>query len=56
MRRFILLAVVLSAAIVPVAAPSFMYYLNPTSLDRNLEWDMKTNLCPNPGPLSYPMP
>ena len=33
---------------VPVAAPSFMYYLNPTSLDRNLEWDMKNNLCPNP--------
>jgi hypothetical protein len=39
-----------------VAAPSFMYYLNPTPLDRNLEWDMKTNLCPNPGPLSYSMP
>lgn len=27
----------------------FLYYLNPTPLDRNLEWDMKTNLCPNPG-------
>ena len=27
----------------------FSYYLNPTSLDRNLEWDRKTNLCPNPG-------
>jgi hypothetical protein len=37
---------------VPVAAPSFMYYLNPTPLDRNLEWDMKTNLCPNPGSIS----
>ena len=24
----------------------FLYYLNPKSLDRNLEWDMKTNLCP----------
>ena len=35
-----------------VAAPSFMYYLNPTPLDRNLEWDMKTNLCPNPGSIS----
>ena len=35
---------------------SFLYYLNPTPLDRNLEWDMKTNLCPNPGSLSYPMP
>ena len=23
--------------------------LNPTPLDRNLEWDMKNNLCPNPG-------
>ena len=32
-----------------VAAPSFLYYLNPTPLDRNLEWDMKTNLCPKPG-------
>ena len=39
-----------------VAAPSFMYYLNPASLDRNLEWDMKNNLCPNPGSLSQPMP
>jgi len=25
------------------------YYLNPTSLDRNLEWDCKTNLCRTPG-------
>ena len=25
----------------------FLYYLNPKSLDRNLEWDMKHNLCPN---------
>ena len=33
-----------------------LYYLNPTSLDRNLEWDMKTNLCPNPGSLSMPQP
>ena len=41
---------------VPVAAPSFMYYLNPTALDRNLEWDMKNNLCPNPGSLSELMP
>ena len=35
---------------------SFLYYLNPASLDRNLEWDMKNNLCPNPGSLSQPMP
>ena len=41
---------------VSVAAPSFMYYLNPNPLDRNLEWDMKNNLCPNPGSLSQPMP
>ena len=27
----------------------FLYYLNPTPLDRNLEWDRKNNLCPNPG-------
>ena len=39
-----------------VAAPSFMYYLNPKPLDRNLEWDMKTNLCPNPGFLGQKHP
>ena len=27
----------------------FLYYLNPKSLDRNLEWDRKTNLCPTAG-------
>ena len=27
----------------------FLYYLNPKSLDRNLEWDIKTNLCPTAG-------
>ena len=27
----------------------FLYYLNPKSLDRNLEWDMKNNLCPTAG-------
>ena len=32
-----------------VCGARFFYYLNPTSLDRNLEWDRKTNLCPNPG-------
>ncbi len=26
----------------------FLYYFNPTPLDRNLEWDMRNNLCPNP--------
>ena len=30
---------------------SFLYYLNPTPNDRNLEWDRKNNLCPNPGNL-----
>ena len=35
---------------------SFMYYLNPTLLDRNLEWDMKNNFCTDPGSLSEPMP
>ena len=34
----------------------FCYYLNPTPLDRNLEWDMKTNLCPNPGSLGQLQP
>ena len=35
---------------------SFLYYLNPTPNDRNLEWDMKTNLCPNPGKIGQPQP
>ena len=32
-----------------VASVCMVYYLNPKSLDRNLEWDMKTNLCPTAG-------
>lgn len=32
------------------------YYLNPTSNNRNLEWDMKNNLCPNPGDIGNPRP
>ena len=35
----------------------FLYYLNPTPNDRNLEWDMKNNLCPKPGDIGgYPRP
>ena len=34
----------------------FLYYLNPTPNDRNLEWDMKTNLCSNPGDIGNPQP
>jgi hypothetical protein len=37
-----------------VISISFLYYLNPTSLDRNLEWDMKNNLCPEPGAINSP--
>jgi hypothetical protein len=35
---------------------TFTYYLNPTPNDRNLEWDMKNNLCPNPGDIGNPRP
>ncbi len=35
---------------------SFLYYLNPTPNDRNLEWDMQHNLCPNPGDIGNPRP
>lgn len=35
---------------------AFIYYFNPKPLDRNLEWDMKNNLCPRPRGLSMPMP
>ena len=34
----------------------FLYYLNPMPNDRNLEWDMKNNLCPNPGDIGNPRP
>ena len=34
----------------------FLYYLNPTPLDRNLEWDMKSNLCTNPNLANLPQP
>ncbi len=34
----------------------FLYYLNPTPLGRNLEWDMKNNLCPKPGKIGQPQP
>lgn len=34
----------------------FLYYLNPTPNDRNLEWDMKTNLCPVQKRISNPQP
>ena len=39
-----------------VISVRFLYYLNPAPLDRNLEWDMKTNLCPNPGLVNKPRP
>jgi hypothetical protein len=32
---------------------NFLYYLNPTSLDRNLEWDRKNNLCKKPLRMDY---
>ena len=34
----------------------FLYYFNLESLDRNLEWDMKNNLCPTPGNIGQPKP
>ena len=34
----------------------FLYYLNPTPNDRNLEWDTKNNLCPRPGDIGEPGP
>ena len=37
-----------------VISISFLYYLNPIPLDRNLEWDMKNNLCPEPGVINSP--
>ena len=39
---------------VPVASAQFRYYLNPTPLDRNLEWDRKTNLFTPDKPIRNP--
>ena len=38
---------------IPVASVNMRYYLNPTSLDRNLEWN-RVNLCPDPGKMNGP--
>ncbi len=38
---------------IPVSSVNMRYYLNPTSLDRNLEWN-RVNLCPNPGKMNWP--
>ena len=38
---------------VPIATVKMFYYLNPTSLDRNLEWDRVNNLCQNPGDVGH---
>ena len=43
--------VVMEWSYLGVSRVGFLYYLNPTPNDRNLEWDMKNNLCPNPGNL-----
>ena len=34
----------------------FLYYLNPTLNERNLEWDMKSNLCPTQERIRNPQP
>ena len=41
---------------VGLASVRFMYYVNHNSLDRNLEWDRKNNLCPNPNRKQKPQP
>lgn len=39
-----------------ITSISFLYYLNPTPLDRNLEWDMKNNLCSESGAINQREP
>ena len=41
---------------VGLASVCFMYYVNCNSLDRNLEWDRKNNLCPNSNRKQKPQP
>lgn len=48
--------VVMEWSYLGVSRVGFLYYLNPTPNDRNLEWDMKNNLCPNPGGLGLRQP
>ena len=40
----------------PLLGFEMTYYLNPVSLDRNLEWDRKSNLCPDSGRLGERRP
>ncbi|MBR4260035.1 MAG: hypothetical protein IKQ17_13455 [Kiritimatiellae bacterium] len=48
--------VVMEWSYLGVSRVGFLYYLNPTPNDRNLEWDRKNNLCPNPGNIGTPRP
>lgn len=43
----------LAGSHVPVSSVNMRYYLNPASLDRNLEWN-RANLCPDPGKINEP--
>lgn len=48
--------VVMKWSYLGVSRVGFLYYLNPTPNDRNLEWDMKNNLCDKPGDLGVLKP
>ena len=48
--------VVMKWSYLGVSRVGFLYYLNPTPNDRNLEWDMKNNLCDTPGDLGVLKP
>ena len=48
--------VVMEWSYLGVSRVGFLYYLNPAPNDRNLEWDMKNNLCPNPGRIGQRQP
>ena len=48
--------VVMEWSYLGVSRVGFLYYLNPTPNDRNLEWDMKNNLCDKPGNLGVLKP
>ena len=49
MARYMATLILRDGRMLDIKEIKFLYYLNPKSLDRNLEWDMKTNLCTDPG-------
>ena len=56
MRKFLVILALAIVSINAIAHKKDPDYLNPTPNDRNLEWDMKNNLCPTQEGIHNPQP